>query len=82
LGFGRGKKRTENENVHNEKCRDWYSSSYTIPAVKSRRMQWVRAPGTYAGDEKCIQEIAENKVNEREYMEVIGVDRTIILKGI
>jgi len=34
LGFGRGKKRKENENLHNEKCRDWYSSSNTTLAIK------------------------------------------------
>jgi len=41
----------------------------------------VRACGTYAGDEKCMKGIAEKKVNKRDYMEVIGVDRMIILKG-
>jgi hypothetical protein len=59
LGCGRGKKRTVNENLHNEKCRDWYSSSNTVAAIKSRRIQWVRARGTYVEDEKCIQGIAK-----------------------
>jgi len=80
LGLGRGKK-TENENLHNEKCRDCLSSSNTIRAVKSRRIQWVRACGTSAEDEKRIQRIAEKKNNKRDYMEVMGVDTTIILKG-
>jgi hypothetical protein len=59
LGFGRGKKRTVNENLHNEKCRDWYSSSNTIGAIKPKRIQWVRARNTYVGDEKCTQGIAK-----------------------
>ena len=41
----------------------------------------LNACGTNVGDEKCIQGISGKKVNKREYMEVIGVDKKIILKG-
>ena len=41
--------------LHNEELSDLYSSPNIVRVIKSRRMRWAGACGTYGGRESCAQ---------------------------
>ena len=41
--------------LHNEELNDLYSSPNIERVIKSRRMRWCGACGTYGGKERCAQ---------------------------
>ena len=41
--------------LHNEELNDLYSSPTIVRVIKSRRIRWAGACGTYGGRERCAQ---------------------------
>ena len=45
-----------NNNKHYDELNDLYSSPNIVRVIKSRRMRWAGACGTYGGRERCAQD--------------------------
>jgi len=41
--------------LHNKELYDLFSSPNIIRVIKSRRVRWAGACGTYGGEKRCIQ---------------------------
>jgi hypothetical protein len=67
--------------LHNEELNDLHSSPSIVRVMKSRRMCWAGHVARM-GERKGVYRVFVREAEGKNYLEYIGVDGRIILKGI
>lgn len=67
--------------MHNEVLHDLHSSPNTVLVIKWSRVKWVEHVASM-GEGRGVYRVWWANLRKREYLEDIGVDGMIILKGI
>jgi hypothetical protein len=71
--------REEWKRLHSEELNDLYSSPNIIRVIKSRRMRWAGHVARM-GDKRRTYMVLVGKLRERDQLENLGVNGSMILK--
>ena len=81
FGSKRGEVIGEWRTLHNEELSDLYASSNIVQGIKSRRMKWAGHVGRM-GERRGVYRVLVGKPGEKNHLEDLDVDGTIILRWI
>ena len=81
FGPKRNKVTREWRKLYNEEFNDMYSSPNIVRVIKSRRMKWAGHVGRM-GERRGVYRVLVGKPGEKNHLEDLDVDGTIILRWI